>query len=853
VKPASAPTLLIGVGPAGGRVASEARRRLAGSALFRAGGIAHCLLEPGDRDLTAIREAAISLTRQETITTLETGLDIRGPGGRYVRLCLICTAALHEVEVESLTACLRAFYDLEHPAGACEILFMLDAADPENPDTLAPGVTAALNSLREAWEERSAASRRKWTASPRTRFIIAHPHRADGSRLDAAPGSDQALSEYEETLVSALATHVEWGQFHDALLQGPAGGAPFALFGWASDILPRTAILNRAADLLAADLLELTDQPVPHDVASPDEAAADSAIARSDRRRLLIRLLLDDRLRDGVRLGEIDDPNAPESHSLRVQQQIAATNWSDGPPRRWPAAIRELQKQAQEETERLLPFLDDPDLRHAVEEEMAASLLQHVDELIRRRTNGTAEAKALLERAAIEMDGRGMRPEDVRFERFDRSSEVSLARWSGFEDLWPVFEARCRSLPGWGAAITAGAFLGAIGGSAFVASIVLAVFAWIPAGIAFIVVMALYVWALNSTRRMGYQLLELLRSDLGRRLFDAAQNAAGTPRNEGIYQSLSRRLREVEIPAVDRFIAERRDLINAARVNPAFTGPGGTDAWMLGADAAETLRCRIGDEIGDTALSDDTRHLLDEMDPFAAWRQPDMDAVRRHAAAYLRGRRVENWDARRPAAGDFTHDLIRPTHASDEDAVLFFQNWVRDRMDRLAHRAAPLALLPSIHFGSSGDQTPAETDCRFSSVTISVPASLQWPRAAAAGAGRSDDDLSTDRLPVVSAAADLAAWIGAAGDAGRCITAESDSARCMVIFAGLEPGDIIEALGACDRNRAGAGPVPGSERVNGNGRSLGLLRSSSGANGGGVTTPEIHSRSMENVGQAPAE
>src|SRR5207244_1499986 len=67
-------------------------------------------------------------------------------------------------------------------------------------------------------------------------------------------------------LASALAAHISSGIYHGALsthtLSEISGWLePFALFGWATDSLPRDLLLDGAARRIAGDLLARTARP----------------------------------------------------------------------------------------------------------------------------------------------------------------------------------------------------------------------------------------------------------------------------------------------------------------------------------------------------------------------------------------------------------------------------------------------------------------------------------------------------------------------------------------------------------------------------------------------------------------
>src|SRR5581483_5757297 len=147
----------------------------------------------------------------------------------------------------------QAIQGLKHPAAGLQLLFVLDATHPRDPGEVVPDALQTLELLQAEWRAVQVRGRQDWSTAPRFRCFLAHPHRADGSRLEP--------EEFLAALAAAIAGHVAPGPLHDTLApaaEPEPNEPPYALIGWASDVFPRDRVLERAAALLAADVLELT-------------------------------------------------------------------------------------------------------------------------------------------------------------------------------------------------------------------------------------------------------------------------------------------------------------------------------------------------------------------------------------------------------------------------------------------------------------------------------------------------------------------------------------------------------------------------------------------------------------------
>ncbi|HLV81595.1 MAG TPA: hypothetical protein VKT32_15010, partial [Chthonomonadaceae bacterium] len=292
--PLASPTVIMGMGGMGRRVARRVDERLAEDPVAAAGGVR--VLEPADGTALRrmLREAALALTDQRVVSRLEAKSAIRRPAGRYLRLTLIGVAALAEVEADLLAAFLQAAADLDHPAPGLEVLLVLDATDPEDGNAVSLRAPVALETLQTEESRLRARCRERWSAVPAARVYLAHPHRMDGSRLDhtnllAPPpktgepeeaghsplraqkakakeepeAGAAAPDDFEATLAGALAGHVAAGPQHGGLAAEvpDPGEPPFALLGWSADLFPRERLLQRAGAFLAADVLARSAEP----------------------------------------------------------------------------------------------------------------------------------------------------------------------------------------------------------------------------------------------------------------------------------------------------------------------------------------------------------------------------------------------------------------------------------------------------------------------------------------------------------------------------------------------------------------------------------------------------------------
>jgi hypothetical protein len=846
-------TLLVGIGKAGQHVAAGAWERLEAEPLARAGGV-KLLARGGGGEARAdavcddIREAISQLTRQRTVAAVEKTYAIRRPAGRYLRLQIVCAAALAEAPAHLLLECLRAIQGLKHPAAGLQLLFVLDVTHPREPGDVAPDALATLELLQAEWEALQSRSRRDWSAAPCFRCFLAHPHRADGSHLEP--------DEYPAALAAAVAGHVAPGPLHDALApaaEPDPSEPPFALLGWASDVFPRERLLERASALLAADLLKLTacggalgarrsalgeEGPALAERRAGgrpiDPSAERGSEASLDRRRLLVRLLSPDveespiqvdaaveaprpsfyqRIRERIwgRPSAGTGSGAGTGQPLRVRLDLHAGAWRSGDPRRWPAELLVLDARGAQEFDAAVQLLQQQQVSQKAVRELSDAFAASADLCVRRDLGGTQAARERVERALREAERRVRQADAVPFGEPDLPRDLGLSTGAGLAEAWHRFRLECERLPGWPAVLARGLAFGALGTTACGAlgegaqSGTSLLLGWIGVGVSLAAAILWYGGALDRLRRLGEYVAECIRAKYGRRLLEYAQLAAGTPKREGVYQALIRQFRDVEIPTLDHFESERAALIEQMRQNPPFAPPDGTAALLADASEAAELYRSVRQSLSDSCLAEQALELLRDDDIYAGWRRPAMEPVRESASTYARRKHLVSWE--RKPLGDFLRDLLR-FQAPPERLDDLFAARVARQVDQLALRSVPLApgpfgaalgsrrsALGPIRIGPSPAerQAPSAESRSEASVVLAIPPSLGWPHGDA-GAGA--------LLPADSVAGSLATWFGPSPNAVDLRPDEADLAGCVVTIAGLCPASVLQALG--DERQLGA-------------------------------------------------
>jgi len=215
-----------------------------------------------------------------------------------------------------------------------------------------------------------------------------------------------------------------------------------------------------------------------------------------------------------------------------------------------------------------------------------------------------------------------------------------LSPGAGQKEAWTQFQRRCIRLPGWQAAMARGLGFSALFATASHALALPLVVGWIALAVCMMVTWSWFAGSLGQTRRLADYLRECLEAKYGRRLFEYAQLAAGTPKREGIYGALIRLLREVEIPTVERFDEERSSIIKEAREEVDFPPLEGTSEYMLEPAAGGVLHGIVRAQGDESTLADDARVLLQDENLYDCWRYPAIDRVLEKASLYSRRRRL---------------------------------------------------------------------------------------------------------------------------------------------------------------------------------------------------------------------
>ena len=851
----AAPALLLGVGEAGRRVAAGVAARLERDPVRQRGGVLLVSEETGAGLRDALRKTIYELERQATIRRVEPGHAIRVPPFRFLKLHLVCAACLGEVGADALREVMQVVRRIKHPGAGLELLFVLDLTDSQDPDGVAPNALASLYALQSEAEALSVAGQAAWGVAPRIRFLVAHPHRADGSRLGKGEqesagkerGTGRAeLDEFEAVLAGAMAAHVAVGPFQDALAprfgDDVAGdAAPFAAFGWAGGRFPREELLARAAQFLGADLLARTEQPEAGSKSAESLLAGEAGGAweawrttRDDvllNRGALVRRVLLSSGSNRIELREETPPPARRSWyqrmvaksfgdreaprngpGLAVRMALSNHLWRGADTRGWPEEIKKRDEAGEGVLEEQIASLDKANAKPKITDEVTSALRRCVDLCVTRHLGGTEAARRLLDEAAQQTQagiGQGGQPP---FGEPHAPDELGLPDNAGLESAQKVFEERCHLLPGWPAALSRGCAFGALWTTGCLALGGWLSLAYLGGGGIALASFAYYGWHLGRLKRLGDYVTECLRAKYGRKLWEYAQQAVGMADHPGIYSAVENWITASERPAVEAFETARERTVASARENPPFPTVEGEAELLADAEDASSLYALVRRGIDDGALSDAARDALQIQNLFGSWRDPDMVKISAWVSGQMRAKRLTDWERNRKPLGDWVQELLR-LEVENGAVVSVFRAWVRQRMDGLAMQSIPLALRLAPH----SDRADGERDqSSQTSILVAAPASLRWAEAQAS-AHNGDAALQpvvssasdAGAPPSGSAAADLAAWFGASGAACRVLEQESDTLACLVLVSGLTADDAVYALGQDDAAR----PENRSERL----------------------------------------
>ncbi|RYG37528.1 hypothetical protein EON81_06395, partial [bacterium] len=177
-RPSAAPTLLVGVGPVGGRLVRFLGERLANTFLARTG----MLTVVDNADPDAVRRGIDRMTNQRAVLAAEVEGNMRAPFDRYLRLQLVAVGNLAEMEAAESNPMVKIadrFLKHPHPPEGLRLGFVLDASRIGEVADVAEGLRPFLARLEELAEDHAA--RRPGLSAT---AILAHRALLDGTHLD---------------------------------------------------------------------------------------------------------------------------------------------------------------------------------------------------------------------------------------------------------------------------------------------------------------------------------------------------------------------------------------------------------------------------------------------------------------------------------------------------------------------------------------------------------------------------------------------------------------------------------------------------------------------------------------------
>jgi len=259
VRQESAPTLLVGVGSVGLRIAKFLGERLGNSLLVETG-----MLEVIDgSDPSAIPKALEQLTRQRHVLPAETKIDVRIPSERYLRLQLILVANAAELaqgqNEEHFRQCAEAFVAHPHPFLGLRVCIALDASSAERLDAVAPNleeVTQAVEALLAPAVQPA--------HKPTSCLVFAHRFLLDGTHLlhpNLSDAESETPDEFESVVSMLLESILRHGS--DAIWKGRESGLRYLFLGGGSSVFPRELLLSSVSQRLGADLITRIHNPTP--------------------------------------------------------------------------------------------------------------------------------------------------------------------------------------------------------------------------------------------------------------------------------------------------------------------------------------------------------------------------------------------------------------------------------------------------------------------------------------------------------------------------------------------------------------------------------------------------------------
>lgn len=720
--PQAAPTLIVGIGPAGRRLARFVTERQSNARLRQAG----LLASLSEGELEQIEAVIEQLTRHQAVVKAEIGLGLRAPFDRFLRLRLVTAFSADEVAEFGLSGAvetlIRRFLDYPHPPEGVRTVIAVDASGGHLASP-ARGIQSLLTSVSDLLSNAPSANS--------SAVLLAHRRLFGGTHLNHDGLLDLGRTEpdeFEIALGRLVEAHLHPQSEYRAL---DAGGVEYYVAGGASAVFPRELLLHSAAQQVGADVLEeLLGEigevhakplaPLREDLFRSLAAKVQGTVGPVTRstdpipRRSWFSRWFDREVRPNLTPGVRLEPKLPEN-VYHLDLSALAEQFEGIVEERVRSVVKDLaqllpksaQKLAEDTADSIRRAIDDLVAKtlggvHAAERaviEAKASVLQEL----------TAEESNLARKAGLAANGtRGLSPRYVprRSEEFPEDTDKLLARFRKGIRRLPALQALAVRAMICGATwypIGAALAWGPIGGTVVLGA-TLAVFA--------------VAWAVQRLRleRMRGELIFRLQDEVGRRAYDLIQERLGASSVKdasgqpvvvlGVLPQLARYLETWEAPLLqgfDNLCGTGVRLLRQSRHWPNGYTPG-LD-WVE-SDDPRSLHGQVAYK--EAARAEHAKRLLLE-GLFGSWRNPSFpeieSALRQDANEYA----LDGWHTR--TLGEFFRQL-RTSEKLNQKAVAVA---VVQRLEALGASSQPLA--PNVDEHAGG--LPRYLDIR-------VPESLRW-------------------------------------------------------------------------------------------------------------------------------
>ena len=756
----AAPTVIVGLGPTGKRIAGCLGERLLNSSIAQAS-----MLAVVDGSQPSVLAAIERLTRQRTVLFAERKNNLRSPSSRYLKLQLILIANISEVS-ESFFTALQIFIDYEHPAEGVAISIALDASDASRINAVCPQTEELLKRV-EAIGHKS--------PTP-TQIILAHRLLMDGTHLDhpnIQKTHETVPDEFEllfSRLLEAYIREHDVARKNDQELQS---SPVYRFVGGGSAVFPRELLLASAASLLGAQLLERTAKP-------PDEGRVNSeSICPS--RSLLFEWTAGELQKYGVTIERrqtvpkdsslfsryvSEEPNELITTGVGVSVRGRMNNLSSASIDEFAESYEAVAAESLDKLDaEIIPALNR--LGPLIAAKASKSLRERVDQIITTELGGIDLAERCLSDSQDEILQSLMPAEG------DVLREVPGAPWASFQsptfvskhseefhqstpDLLSEFRASARKLPGPAALLMRGALVGAMLGPTALALGIGQLGFWIGSGLALGGFTGAWIHQRAKLDRMRLELLQRLDETMGERVYHLIQDQLGghvqssdgsTPELVGVLPLIWRYIETIEKPLVRGFKGLHQTGIELMRRIDGW--PDGyvtgadwldlEDPWKLfGHKSATTKPSDITDQASKLLLSD---HL------FQDWRSPSFPDIEEKCSSLARTNNLE--DLEQLSFGQFFKLMSSLYDSSTPEETHALRVW--ERMNLLALRCVPFAP----HVAEANDDT-------LRNVLLHVPESIDWLDAQRVLLGEGDHTHHVDVLAQYPAA-DIKtslAWLG---------------------------------------------------------------------------------------------